>query len=213
MIRNLCVIPARQTSTRFPRKIFAKVAGKQVIQRVIERASQAVTVDEVCLAIPDNKGNRELRDYCDKWKIRYHASKLDENNVLGRIAETAHIYSPETIVRVNCDSPMILPDFIDQAVLEMRTLNKKKKRVDYVGYKFKDTPTVLTNYAAPEVFTYHILKMWESAIEHVSVAAYTEMRSAWISLDGEPFCTTIDKEEDIKRVEFWMTESGSAQST
>ena len=213
MIRNLCIIPARQTSKRFPRKVFAEVLGKHLIRRVIERASQAVTVDEVCLAIPDNKGNRELRDYCDKYKIRYHASKLSENNVLGRIAETAHQYQPETIVRVNGDSPMILPDFIDQAVLELRHLNKKKKRVDYVGYKFKDTPTVLTKYAAPEVFTYHILKMWESMIEHVTVGAYLEMSSAWISLDGDPFCTTVDEPEDIKKVEFWMTESGSAQST
>ena len=213
MIRNLCIIPARQTSKRFPRKIFASVAGKPIIQRVIERASQAVTVDEVCLAIPDNKGNRELRDYCDKYKIRYHASKLDENNVLGRIAETAHQYKPETVVRVNCDSPIILPDFIDQAVLEMRRLNKKKKSVDYVGYRFKKTPTVLTKYAAPEVFTYHVLKMWETMIEHVTVGAYHEVTSAWINLTGDPFCTTIDKEEDIKKVEFWMTESGSAQST
>jgi len=213
MIRNLCIIPARQTSKRFPRKVFAKVAGKPIIQRVIERASQAVTVDEVCLAIPDNKGNRELRDYCDKYKIRYHASKLEENNVLGRIAETAHIYTPETVVRVNCDSPMILPDFIDQAVLEMRHLNKKKKQVDYVGYRFGKIPTVRTKYAAPEVFTYDVLRIWETMIEHVTVAAYHEISSAWISLDGDPFCTTVDDMDDIKKVEFWITESGSAQST
>jgi len=213
MIRNLCVIPARLTSKRFPRKVFAEVLGKPVIQRVIERASQAVTVDEICLAIPDNKANRELRDWCEKHKVRYHASKLNENNVLGRIAETAHIYKPETIVRLNCDSPMVLPDFIDQAVLELRHLNKKKKQADYVGYRFKNTPTVLTKYAAPEVFTYHILKMWESMIEHVTVSAYHEISSAWISLDGDPFCTTIDEPADIKKVEFWMTESSSAQST
>ena len=46
----LCVIPARYASTRLPGKPLADIAGKPMIQRVYERASQAKVPTAVLVA-------------------------------------------------------------------------------------------------------------------------------------------------------------------
>jgi CMP-2-keto-3-deoxyoctulosonic acid synthetase len=46
----LCVIPARYASTRLPGKPLADIAGKPMIQRVYERASQANVPNAVLVA-------------------------------------------------------------------------------------------------------------------------------------------------------------------
>ena len=47
------VIPARWGSTRFPGKAIAIIAGKPMIQRVIERAVQAKSLNSVIVATDD----------------------------------------------------------------------------------------------------------------------------------------------------------------
>jgi len=44
------IIPARYASTRFPGKPLALIAGKPLIQHVVERCQQASTLSEVIVA-------------------------------------------------------------------------------------------------------------------------------------------------------------------
>ena len=44
---TLAIIQARMSSTRLPGKVLKDIAGKPMLQHVVERARQAKTIDEV----------------------------------------------------------------------------------------------------------------------------------------------------------------------
>ena len=48
--RVVGVIPARLSSTRFPRKVLAPLSGKPLVVHAHERLSRAANVDEVLIA-------------------------------------------------------------------------------------------------------------------------------------------------------------------
>ena len=110
---------------------------------------------------------------------------------------------------------MILPALIDRAVIELKQSKKKKAtfHTDYVGYKFGDTPSVLTKFAAPEAFTSNVLRLWATINEHVTVAAYAGGYSQWIDLDDKPFITVVDTPEDLAEVSFRMTDSCNLEAS
>ena len=54
-MKVLCVIPARYASTRLPGKPLKDIAGKPMVVRVYERASQARLVDETLVATDDER--------------------------------------------------------------------------------------------------------------------------------------------------------------
>ena len=53
--RVLAVIPARYSSTRFPGKPLATIAGKPMVAHVVERACEAGCFDEVLVATDDDR--------------------------------------------------------------------------------------------------------------------------------------------------------------
>ena len=54
-MKVLCVIPARYASTRLPGKPLKDIAGKPMVVRVYERASQAGLVNETLVATDDER--------------------------------------------------------------------------------------------------------------------------------------------------------------
>ena len=52
-VKILGIIPARYASTRFPGKPLALIAGKPLIQHVVERCRQAKSLSEVIVATDD----------------------------------------------------------------------------------------------------------------------------------------------------------------
>jgi spore coat polysaccharide biosynthesis protein SpsF (cytidylyltransferase family) len=215
MIDTLCIIPARYTSKRFPGKVLEPIHGKPVLQHVIERCCQSVMVDEVVVSTPNNKSNKPLIDWLEANKVRHFSPSINEDRVLERLAATAEEYPSKYIVRVNGDSPMIVPTMIDRAVIELKAADTKKSPVptDYVGYKFDSTPSVLTKYAAPEVFTSQVLHLWSTINEHVTIAAYAGGLSRWLDIDGKPFVTVVDTPADLARVAFRMTEQCNLEAS
>ncbi len=49
-MKIVCIIPARLDSNRFPRKIFAKLSGKTLLENVIESAKKVTLFDRVIVA-------------------------------------------------------------------------------------------------------------------------------------------------------------------
>ena len=215
MIETLCIIPARYGSKRFPGKMLKEIHGKPVLQHVIERCCQSVMVDEVVVSTSKAKSNRPLIEWLENNKVKYCAPNVSEERVLDRIAATSEEYPSKYIVRVNGDSPMIMPSMIDRAVLELKGWQEQKAPAapDYVGYKFNTTPSVLTKYAAPEAFTSSILHLWATISEHVTVAAYAGGNSSWLDIVGKPFITVVDTPSDLAKVAFRMTETCNLETS
>src|SRR5512135_3088023 len=102
------IIPARYASTRFPGKPLALIAGKPLIQHVVERCQQAISLSEVIVATDDTRIREVAQGLCRaEMTAPEHPSGSD------RIAEVAARCECEGIVNIQGDEPLIDPAVID----------------------------------------------------------------------------------------------------
>src|SRR5690242_12254751 len=102
------IIPARYASTRFPGKPLALIAGKPLLQRVIERCQQAKSLTEVIVATDDTR----IRDVAQKF-CRVEMTRSDHPSGSDRIAEVAARCSCDSVINIQGDEPLIDPAVID----------------------------------------------------------------------------------------------------
>jgi len=110
-MKVLCVIPARYASTRLPGKPLKDIAGKPMVVRVYERASQARLVDETLVATDDER----IKAAVEAAGGRAMLTRADHPTGTDRLAEVAEAY-PEVdlIINVQGDEPLIEPALIDE---------------------------------------------------------------------------------------------------
>lgn len=104
------VIPARWGSSRFPGKSLAMVAGKPLIQRVVERCRLAKRLDDVLVATDDER----IAHVVESIGARYVMTRSDHPSGTDRIAEAVHGLAAEVIINIQGDEPLINPVLIDK---------------------------------------------------------------------------------------------------
>lgn len=109
------IIPARFASTRFPGKPLALIAGKPLIQHVVERARRSARLSEVIVATDDARIADTARAFC-----RVELTKSDHPSGTDRVAEVAARLDCDAVVNIQGDEPLIDPAVID-AVAEALT--------------------------------------------------------------------------------------------
>lgn len=107
------VIPSRWGSTRFPGKSLALIAGKPMIQWVVERVKQAKKLHTVIVAtdemrIADCVNSLQLPD------VRVAMTRSDHPSGTDRIAEAVANLELDAVVNVQGDEPLIDPQLIDE---------------------------------------------------------------------------------------------------
>lgn len=104
----LGIIPARFASSRFPGKPLHPIAGKSLIQRVIERCQLARSLREVIVATDDEHIAGVARKFC-----RVEMTRADHPSGSDRIAEVAARCPCDAVVNIQGDEPLIDPAVID----------------------------------------------------------------------------------------------------
>jgi 3-deoxy-manno-octulosonate cytidylyltransferase (CMP-KDO synthetase) len=112
----LAVIPARHASTRFPGKPLAPIAGKPMIQHVVERVRGAQTVSRVVVATDDDRIKTAVEAFGGEAILTRH----DHHTGTDRVAEVATHITAEIYINVQGDEPLIDPETIDALVSGMR---------------------------------------------------------------------------------------------
>lgn len=112
MRRVICIIQARMGSTRLPQKILLPLAGKSMLQNVVERVQRAKLVDEVIVACP----MRDLTQIKRVSSCSVFATTIDDNDLIGRYLSCAAKDGADYIIRICADSPCVEPEFIDDLV-------------------------------------------------------------------------------------------------
>ena len=107
-MRTLGLIPARYASTRFPGKPLALIAGKPLIERVVEQCRKAKSLSEVIVATDDVRIADVARGFC-----RVEITRADHPSGSDRIAEVASRTDCDAVVNVQGDEPLIDPAVID----------------------------------------------------------------------------------------------------
>lgn len=98
MVDIICL--ARQTSSRFPNKIFADLNGKSVIQTVIDRLQELQ--QRIIFAIPENQKNRDLKNFLIGASVEFIQGP--ESDVLLRFIMAADTCDSKYVQRFNCDN-------------------------------------------------------------------------------------------------------------
>jgi len=107
-MRILGVIPARYASARFPGKPLHLIAGKPLIQHVVERCRQAKALAEIIVATDDPRIAEVARKFTRvEMTSDQHPSGTD------RIAEVIERCDCEAAVNIQGDEPLIDPEVID----------------------------------------------------------------------------------------------------
>jgi 3-deoxy-manno-octulosonate cytidylyltransferase (CMP-KDO synthetase) len=102
------IIPARHDSSRFPGKPLALIAGKPLIQHVVERCQKSKALSEIIVATDDTRIWEVAQGFCRaEMTGAHHASGTD------RIAEVAQNCRCEGVVNIQGDEPLIEPGVID----------------------------------------------------------------------------------------------------
>ena len=102
------IVPARYASTRFPGKALALIAGKPLIQHVVERCQKAKALSEVIVATDDSRIADVAKKFC-----RVEMTRPDHPSGTDRIAEAATRCVCDAVVNVQGDEPLIDPAAID----------------------------------------------------------------------------------------------------
>jgi 3-deoxy-manno-octulosonate cytidylyltransferase (CMP-KDO synthetase) len=107
-MRILGVIPARFASTRFPGKPLHLIAGKPLVQHVIQRCQQARSLAEVIVATDDERIAAVARRFC-----RVELTRSDHHSGTDRIAEVVERVGGEAAVNIQGDEPLMDPAVVD----------------------------------------------------------------------------------------------------
>ena len=111
-LKIVAIIPARYSSTRFPGKPLAHIAGTPMIQHVYERVCAAKKVDEVFVATDDKRVAESVNNFGGRFVMTPSSLRSGTD----RCAAAARKIKADVIVNVQGDEPVISPKTIDAAV-------------------------------------------------------------------------------------------------
>src|SRR5207245_9214555 len=108
----IVVIPARYGSVRLPGKPLISLAGKPMIQRVVERARLAKRTDRVIVATDDERIVKAVQGLGGEARM----TRTEHRTGTERVAEVAAHDEGEVFVNVQGDEPLLDPHALDVAV-------------------------------------------------------------------------------------------------
>lgn len=107
-MKTLGIIPARFASTRFPGKPLHWIAGRPLIQHVVERCRMAKSLAEVIVATDDVRIRDVAIEFCRvEMTAESHPSGTD------RIAEVVRRTGCDAVINIQGDEPLMDPAVID----------------------------------------------------------------------------------------------------
>jgi len=129
------IVEARLSSTRLPGKILLSAGGKPLLEHMIERLNRIKNVSNVIIATTTNESDNEIIKLADKVGVPYYRGS--ENDVLGRVVETAQKFDTDIIVEITSDNPLIDPS------LSTKVIDKLLELYDTVDYVSNDQMVTL----------------------------------------------------------------------
>ena len=200
----VAMIQARMSSTRLPGKVLRPMAGKPMIQWVIEAAQGAETVDDVVVVTSAERSDQELFRFAGQY-ANVFAGDLDD--VLDRYYRAALYYRASHIVRLTGDCPLMKPGLIDETVR-----HHLSHHLDYTANFTNDANDERvhgTDGLDVEAFTMNALTAAAKCSvaghfrEHVTVGMRIDERLSKGKYLDWPMSNTklsVDTEEDFQRV-------------
>lgn len=198
--RVVLIIQARMGSSRLPGKSMMDLAGKPLIARMLERVKRSKNVDNIVLAIPDNKENDVLEKEANTANVNFFRGS--ENNLLDRYYQAAKAFNADIVGRIPADNPLSEPEEIDRIISHHRVLNRPGFSSNLAEVHGSGYPDGI----GAEMFDFSLLKRaWniesdDSKKEHVHLNFYDYESDKVVNSSLCPV-TTIRCPKNIRRPE------------
>lgn len=199
---TIAFLQARMKSTRLPGKVMKPILGEPMLWRQIERLRRVTGLKDLVVLTSNSQQDDEIALFCEQKEV--NCFRGSESDVLGRFYQAAEVYSPDIVVRVTGDCPLIDSE-ITNRVIEYR----KAGNFDYVSNALEPTfPDGLDT----EVFlTSALIRANNEAIkpherEHVTPYIYNHKENFNIGSfkgaeDFSSYRWTVDEPKDFEFVE------------
>jgi glutamate-1-semialdehyde 2,1-aminomutase len=200
----LIIVQARQSSVRFPNKIFQFIENNSILDILIHRLKKVKLEKEIIFAIPENSKNDELARWAyNNDIVTFRGS---ESDVLSRFYYASLKNEINTVVRITADCPLIDFELIEQCVK-----NFKLGKFDYyrTSEKFPDglDVEVFSKSALVEAFFNSV-----SPFDREHVTPYIRGNSKFLtgnldlSKDYSKVRVTLDQIEDFEVIKKIVSE-------
>ena len=112
------IVQARMTSRRLPGKVLHVVAGKPLMQYLLERIRAHFNSDKIVVATSSDPSDKPVSEFCAGFGVDCYRGPLD--NVADRFKEVVDAYSFDNFVRVSGDSPLLDARLIERGLNTFR---------------------------------------------------------------------------------------------
>ena len=123
-MKNICIIPARMGSSRFPGKPLHKILGKELIHHVYENCKKSQLFNRILIATPD----KEIEKFCKSIDADFimtsneHIRASDRcNEAIQALEQKKEFFDITTMVQG--DEPMTTPGMISQSLVPFSSKN------------------------------------------------------------------------------------------
>lgn len=106
------------SSQRFPGKVLHKVAGKPLLQYLLERLNRCDSIDAIVVATSKDESDRPIMDFCAGNGVAFYQGPLFD--VAGRFKEVLDVWRFDAFVRICGDSPLLDWRLVDKGVVIFR---------------------------------------------------------------------------------------------
>lgn len=113
-MKVLAITQARYGSTRLPAKILKVVNSQTLLEIHLRRILKSQMIDKLKVATTDEEGSKYIVEIADKVGVDYYKGSVED--VLSRFYGAAESESPDYVVRLTSDCPLIDPGVIDALV-------------------------------------------------------------------------------------------------
>jgi spore coat polysaccharide biosynthesis protein SpsF len=195
------IIQARMSSSRLPNKVLLPINGKPMIFWQIERLKTLFNINQIVLAISNDKSDDILFEYLSDLNVQIFRGPL--KNPLMRFLLVVEKYKPHTFVRLTGDCPLVMPELIKEMLIEYN-----KNNFDYYSNTIKPTfpdglDVEIIN--AKSFLEFSQGPLSKSDLEHVSLGMYSKPSKFKIgnhmnATDLSDIRLTVDYKEDFEYI-------------
>jgi len=114
---TVAIIQARMASSRLPGKVLLDIAGKAMLQWVVERTRLAKSLDAIVVATSTDPADDPIAEFCAAHG--YACTRGSLHDVLDRYYHAAVLHGAYLVVRLTADCPLLDPGLIDQTVRQI----------------------------------------------------------------------------------------------
>lgn len=213
-MKTIVITQARYGSSRLPAKILKMVNGETLLEVHVERILKSKEVSKLIIATTQEPESDKIVQIANQMKVDSFKGSLDD--VLERFYFAAKLHTPDYVVRLTSDCPLVDARVIDEVVKILKT-----NKYDYVSTGLEPT---FPDGISIEAFTFQALERAyleaEKKSDREHVTSYIWRNS---TMKGEnlfkSYCVkndtnyskyrlTVDEQEDFELIKLLIQKLG-----